>query len=415
MDCVECRRNSLEKSCIECEEIIDGSYLAKEPQKKFRVKLKKIDNIDNKESFKGSVELISPIGLALKSKVPKGKYRVKLLDNLELVVSLVKGRGKPPYQGFDIISVFRDEEKNKRLNKEDFEMLSQPSEDIIDRITEDLPATTKNIVRERLKEEVEKSKLLDALDVGEILKYERGRIKRLSTGSNISLSDDYLKEFMEESFRERNHKKDTVIDEKAEKVYNLHALPLDHKSGGMITIDVTEVIEKERKNQNRELEIYRDVIEAVTGGKLKLIGKKELERELSGSNTIIKEIAKESKDIAKVRKTVRKILKRFNFETQEMSRVLLCVSEAVTNALKHAGGGEVSIKLIENILKVVVVDQGSGIDFKNLPKATLMKNYSDSATFSLGSGFTLMLRFMDRLLLKTDKQGTTLILEKEIS
>jgi len=40
-----------------------------------------------------------------------------------------------------------------------------------------------------------------------------------------------------------------------------------------------------------------------------------------------------------------------------------------------------------------------------------MKNYSDAATFSLGSGFTIMLRFIDSIFLQTDSQGTKLILE----
>jgi len=411
MDCIECRKAKTKKDCIECKQLIDGNYLAEKPRKKLEIRL---EEINGEDFFKGQIELISPIGLALKSNVDPGEYKVKLLDDLELVISLVKSNGKPPYQGFDIISVFRGGKESNRLNKEDFEILSQSSEDIIDQLTEDLPSTTKNIIRERLKEEVEKSKLLDAFEVGDVLKYERGRLKSLSK-NEISLPEEYLVEFMDNAFRDNQYKRDTIVDEKGEKAYDLHALPLGYKSGGMIAVDVTDVIKAEKENRERELQIYRDVIEAVTGGKLILINEKELEEELEREGNIIRRTVEEPKDIGKFREVIRAVLKKLNFNNQEESHIVLCVSEAITNALKHAGGGEVLIKIVENELNIIVKDYGNGIDFSDLPKATLMKDYSGSSSFSLGNGFTLMLRFIDRLLLKTDHKGTTLILEKEIS
>jgi anti-sigma regulatory factor (Ser/Thr protein kinase) len=87
----------------------------------------------------------------------------------------------------------------------------------------------------------------------------------------------------------------------------------------------------------------------------------------------------------------------------------LCASEAATNALKHAGGGRVSLDYEGETVRVRVADQGSGIDQLQLPRATLLKGYSTRA--SMGLGFTLMHELADRLYLNTGPHGTTVILE----
>ncbi|MBM7622554.1 ATP-binding protein [Sporohalobacter salinus] len=413
MDCKQCREEGLERNCVECKELISGKLLAKRPKNNFKVELEKING---NKTYMGTVELISPVGLVLKTdNISAGKYKAKLLNDLEIIISTIKDKGKNGYHSFDIISVIRGEEESKKLNKENFEILIRSSNDIINKLTEDLPQTTKNIVRNKLKNDIEKSKLLDAFEVGEVLKYKKGNIKRLSTSNGILLSDNYLKKFVNESIRDRSYRREKTIDEEGERVYDLHAIPMDYKSGGIIAVDVTEIIFMEKEQRQKELEIYRDIIEIVTGGKLKLINSRELKSEMNKGCEVSSQKLEKKEDVKKVREKVKKVLKDFSLDSKENTHIILAISEAVTNALKHGGGGGFALSLInEKILRAIIFDQGPGIDFSKLPKVTLMDKFSDYSGFSLGNGFTIMSKFMDTIFLKTDKNGTTLILEKEL-
>ena len=55
-----------------------------------------------------------------------------------------------------------------------------------------------------------------------------------------------------------------------------------------------------------------------------------------------------------------------------------------------------------------VEDKGPGIGSLILPRATLARGFSTKP--SLGMGYSIMLDVVDRLLLKTDEWGTTLLL-----
>lgn len=413
MECSVCRKDFPDKDCIECKNLISGAYLARKPAREFLVELKPVENRNIK--YYGTIKLLSPIGIALESSVPQGVYMIKLHEKLEIKVSLIKSKGKTPYQGFDIISVIRDDGEHTRLSNEEFNILCKSAEEVIEQLTEDLPETTKNLVREKLKEDVEKSQILDLFKVGTVLKYQSGRFRTLSLEDRqITLSEDYLRNFVEKALKDSVYVRDKVIDAEGEKVYDLHALPMSYNSGGLISIDVTDIIMAERKQKEKELEIYRDVIKAVTGGKLILMDEEESKKVAEEGEAIVEQEIADSTDLQKLRVSLKDFLGQFNLSPRELLHLLLCITEAATNALKHAGGGKVTVKYDADILKVIVEDEGEGIDFKKLPKATLMKSYSDSSTFSLGNGFTLMFRFTDRLYLKTSPTGTILILSKNL-
>jgi anti-sigma regulatory factor (Ser/Thr protein kinase) len=91
---------------------------------------------------------------------------------------------------------------------------------------------------------------------------------------------------------------------------------------------------------------------------------------------------------------------------------VLCVSEAATNAVKHAGGGTLGVWRIADRIQMWMADRGEGIDFSLLPRSTLMKGWSSKP--SLGCGFTIMLEMLDRLLLQTDRRGTTVVMEMRV-
>ena len=85
------------------------------------------------------------------------------------------------------------------------------------------------------------------------------------------------------------------------------------------------------------------------------------------------------------------------------------MSEALDNALKHAGSGTYQVFAKNGLLQVAISDDGPGIDFRTLPKATLVRGFSTAA--SLGMGFTIMLQLSERVLLATRPGHTQVVLE----
>jgi len=167
-------------------------------------------------------------------------------------------------------------------------------------------------------------------------------------------------------------------------------------------------LEKERQVQH----IFRDILLALTQNKLHLLlDNSELslfsEGEKMGETPI-----NEPADLGTAKKSLEVALKALNIERSRLFNMMVCMSEATTNAIKHAGAGMVSFYRIGNRVQVRVEDHGKGIDFSELPKSTLLRGYSSKV--SLGMGYTIMLELMDKVYLLTSSQGTTVIIEMMI-
>jgi len=155
---------------------------------------------------------------------------------------------------------------------------------------------------------------------------------------------------------------------------------------------------------------YVDVLDAVTGGKLILTTDVELERWL-GTPLLEVRPLESAEQLAGARHAVADVLPQLAFD--EKDSLILATSEALTNAVKHGGSGEYGVFQSGDCLQVLVHDFGPGIDFRTLPKATLIQGFSTTRT--MGLGFTIMLEVADRVLLTTDESGTTVVLEIQMS
>jgi PAS domain S-box-containing protein len=179
-----------------------------------------------------------------------------------------------------------------------------------------------------------------------------------------------------------------------------------------IVEDVSERHNAEEAARQRDLGIrdaYTEVIAAVTGGKLVLMGPDEIDSEL-GADVWCADSIHSGKELSEARRSLGRVLQERFAELGSPDELLLATGEAMTNALRH-GGHEAHLRLLENcgVLQVEVSDDGPGIDFSNLPKSTLVPGFS--TTTSLGMGFTLMLAECDRVLLATAPEGTRVVLE----
>ncbi len=177
--------------------------------------------------------------------------------------------------------------------------------------------------------------------------------------------------------------------------------------------DVSERHNAEEAVRQRDLgirEAYAQVVAAVTGGKLVLVGMDEIDSNLGDEVWNAGEI-RSAEAIARARHRLGDTLAERFGDLRSVDELVLATGEAMSNAWNHGGGVRLRLLKKDGLLQAEVEDDGPGIDFVNLPKATLVPGYS--STTSLGMGFTIMLAECDRVLLATASSGTRVVLEAQ--
>lgn len=191
----------------------------------------------------------------------------------------------------------------------------------------------------------------------------------------------------------------------------LSVYPVARGTWVLSATDVTDLREAERALRRQEESIrhaYVDVLDAVTGGKLILLTDEQLADELGtplGHQIVFGAAA----ELATARRRLVRAAETCFPGRIRHTDLLSTVGEALDNALKHAGGGAYEAFARDDCLQVAVSDDGPGIDFRTLPRATLVPGFSTAA--SLGMGFTIMLQLCERVLLTTRPGRTVLVLE----
>jgi anti-sigma regulatory factor (Ser/Thr protein kinase) len=358
------------------------------------------------EKYPAKILVLSTMELGIDTMAPVPRqYLIRLHDSLCLEVAGVALKGKNNVHVFDILCVRRGQGIDYRLNKEEYQLLAGSSGELVAEISRHLPENLQDLVRKKLLAELEKSEIVSALRVGKVLKYERGRFRYLSGQADLELPMKEAEKLMSQATRLAEHQREVIISANGKKVFDLHGVPFDHKSGGLLALDITEIIEKERKIHHQEMQAYREAISAVTGGRLHLVNGEEVKKLLAEGMEMAQGEAKKSNDIPEARRMLRESLP--GIASQRQHAIALCLSEAITNALKHAGCGCWEARKLGDIIRIIVQDQGPGIKTSELARATLMQHYSTKN--SMGCGFTLMLYHADSLYLNTGPSGTTLV------
>lgn len=129
-------------------------------------------------------------------------------------------------------------------------------------------------------------------------------------------------------------------------------------------------------------------------------------------NTISIQIPSLVENIRMIESFIDNAKERFRLDDDLYGNIMIAVTEAVNNAIKHGNSSNssknvfLSLTLNENLLKFVVKDEGAGFDHNNLPDPTapenlekpggrgifLMKHLSDEVEFS-ENGKTVELSF----------------------
>jgi DNA-binding response OmpR family regulator/anti-sigma regulatory factor (Ser/Thr protein kinase) len=172
-----------------------------------------------------------------------------------------------------------------------------------------------------------------------------------------------------------------------------------------------EEIRRKQETEAAARRFLRDTVFAVTDGRLRLIGYDEGEGLCPISGRVAEIDTPEKMTVIRAR--VEEAALALNMPEERAQLLATAVGEAAVNALKHAGGGVVSICSLEDRIRVGIRDYGEGIESFILPTATLMTRFSTKR--SMGFGYALMLTSVDAVYLATGKQGTFIILEQELA
>ena len=157
------------------------------------------------------------------------------------------------------------------------------------------------------------------------------------------------------------------------------------------------------------VEILNNLAAAVACGKLRILDDKELRRETRAGDRLLEFAIDDSASLAAAREAVDVVLEESGIDLATRKRTTLCISEAVTNMLLHGGGsGGVTLRRLDDRLRVVVADDGPGLNFLNWIEPPTEKGQA-----SMGYGFKIILDYLDAVALHTGPEGTTLLLDRK--
>lgn len=265
---------------------------------------------------------------------------------------------------------------------------------------------------QQLRNYLDKSWVLGNLNLSYVILYEKNEFKSLG---NSAVPEAIVNNFADcalKGFKTGTCQKEFIIDAATGKIFNSYFMPVSGDSCLIAVFDMTDVLKSEKDREERELLIYRDVMLAVTQGKLLLVFGNEIDRYVnegivSGEMNLV-----EPQDVAAARSMIKEVLNAYSISGKRKTQMVLCVSEAATNVIKHVGEGKIRVNILEDAIRVIIQDNGPGIDISQLPQVTLRKGYSTK--LSLGFGFSIMLDFLDRLIIST-QNGTVLILDMALN
>jgi anti-sigma regulatory factor (Ser/Thr protein kinase) len=154
----------------------------------------------------------------------------------------------------------------------------------------------------------------------------------------------------------------------------------------------------------------RDVLLAVTGGKLRLVEPGEMPPPaLAGTAPVLTLPLAVPADASALRHELVQIGRDCGMDPDRVDDLCTATTEAATNAVKHGNGGRATVWSAGDAVTVQIADNGSGIAPAHLARATLEQGFSTRV--SLGMGFHLMLQSTDTLALCTDVHGTIIFLQ----
>lgn len=116
-------------------------------------------------------------------------------------------------------------------------------------------------------------------------------------------------------------------------------------------------------------------------------------------NTISIQVPSISENIRMIESFIDNAKERFELDDDIYGNIMIAVTEAVNNAIKHGNANDrsknvlLSLSLKDSLIKFVVKDEGTGFDYQNLPDPTAPENIEKVG----GRGIFLMKHLSDEV------------------
>lgn len=116
-------------------------------------------------------------------------------------------------------------------------------------------------------------------------------------------------------------------------------------------------------------------------------------------NTISIQVPSIVENIRMIESFIDNAKERFELDDDIYGNIMIAVTEAVNNAIKHGNANDksknvqLSLSLKDSLIKFVVKDEGSGFDYQNLPDPTAPENIEKIG----GRGIFLMKHLSDQV------------------
>src|SRR4030095_10060197 len=116
-------------------------------------------------------------------------------------------------------------------------------------------------------------------------------------------------------------------------------------------------------------------------------------------NTISIQVPSIAENIRMIESFIDNAKERFDLDDDIYGNIMIAVTEAVNNAIKHGNAGDkkknvhLSLSLDESLIKFIVKDEGGGFDYQNLPDPTAPENIEKIG----GRGIFLMKHLSDQV------------------
>ena len=300
--------------------------------------------------------------------------------------------------------------------------------------------TEKYEAGEKLRESEERYRRVVQLSPDAIVVHSEGRIlfvnaagaALLGVSSHKELVGKSVVDFVHADYRDIVRERIRLMTEKGQKAplieekfvrsdgttvdVEVAASPLTYQGKKAVLVVARNITDRKQTEQRRldleelQRQFYRQTILAATGGKLVICEHDEIAR-LDGDG-VAKCAVRKPSDMSAARHRIKDEATAHGMPEQRADNLALCAGEAATNALKHAGGGEIRLLVREERIFVCVSDRGPGMDALILPRVMLELGYSTGA--SLGMGYAIILALSDQVLLATGPAGTTVAIAMNV-
>lgn len=176
-----------------------------------------------------------------------------------------------------------------------------------------------------------------------------------------------------------------------------------------------EQLDERQANMEDQIKrgLYKEIIYSITRGHLLMLANDEFARY---SEVVCKYTDSVELDcpraVSRARMLVSKCARDWGFSEDVCDDLMLCVSEAGTNAVKHGGGGTMNIGFTEENgnLYICTQDHGPGINEAFLVDALFCAGASAKKSF--GFGFSIIMDLVDSVVMTTSTNGTGVLLCK---